>query len=570
MDKMNIIAVDVGTASVRLAIVSFQGSDAQEVNIVASHKEDVPYWQDGCKFEQCSTQIWKAICDSSIKCIEKSKIRPDSIKGIAFSATCSLVIQCDDAKDKNKNDIIMWADHRAVAQAQKITDSYSNVLKQFGGVCSPEFSLSKLVWLNENDQERIHSALGFFELPDWLVYRSINENFIDTNNSIPRSSCCVVCKWGYNSDDNHHCDIIASLDSSITTRIGNTVMGPGTISGFMSKKVAEELGIINDKFKEDKENFMSLSSTNIVVATSLIDAHSGMLAMLSVPLNEYCVDIEHCQDIESTFCSLAGTSSCHMLLSKNSNYTRGIWGPYKDVILEGYYLLEAGQSMTGKLVEISLERHEEGKKRLSNGETIIDIINDLNEMIEKKTNYTYEDRLHILPTYHGNRSPLANPRLKGAIYGLSADKEATLLDYYIATIESLVYELKLIVETLETKLNTILVSGGLMKNSFYMQSLADILNCKVVIMSLEDVDFMVMGSALVARHAIINNLQFRDNIQKQVSLNENSVRGIKYDQLNLKVYQPNPAKDLYHKKRYLCYKEFVDLSLKIDKIINFF
>lgn len=559
---MNVIAVDVGTTSVRLAIISFLGEDANEVNILASDEKDIKHYQDGCKFEQNTNDIWQAICECSKKCIKKSKVQSNSIKSIAFSATCSLVIQDAENSAKNKNDVIMWMDHRAIEEANAITNSNSIVLSQFGGACSPEFSLSKIVWLRNNARERFQSCKGLFELPDWLVYRCIGGASADC----PRSLCSLVCKWGYQVEKGQHCDLINLIDDKIHEKVGERTLGPGTVAGFLCSNSARELGIIPyDLDYMDKEN---TGPFTVVVGTSLIDAHSGMLAMLSAPLRNYGIE----QEVESTFCSLAGTSSCHMIMSKDRNFTHGIWGPYKDVILQDYYLLEAGQSLTGKLIEICIESHNEGKARLFSGESMKEIIARLNELALSLGD---EVPLHVLPTYHGNRSPLANANLKGGIYGFTADRPNSLLEHYIATVESIVFETKLIVETLGIKLKTVLVSGGLMKNTLYMQILADVLACNSIRMSLEtstkdqkggNCDFMVMGSGLVARQALLNFID--GTVDGGEPLNKASIENIKYQRLGIQTYHPRKEKLTYYETKYLCYKEFVEFSQRVDKILH--
>jgi len=549
---MNVIAVDVGTASVRLAIISFQGERAQEATVLGSCKRDIGHHQDGCRFEQSSSEIWNAICQCSQECIGELKVQAETIRGIAFSATCSLVIQEFEGAKSHVNDTIMWLDHRSIEVAERISASDSKVLSQFGGNCSPEFTLAKLSWLKENDLGRLEKAIGFFELPDWLVYRCVGGKPA----SCARSLCCVTCKWGYDAEQRAHCDIIRSLDSRVGGKIGNSVLAPGTVAGLLSREAAAELGLFDRSSSiRNKENFKPLE---VLVGTSLIDAHAGTLAMLSVPLKEYA--IKH--GIESTFCSLAGTSSCHMILSEEKQFRRGIWGPYKDVLLQGYYLLEAGQSLTGKLIEICIESHAEGKSRLRRGEKMYNIIRSLNEKVIKSN---LEIDLHILPTFHGNRSPIANPRLRGGIYGLSAEGTKGLLEHYVATVESIVYETKLIVETLGVRLDTMLVSGGLMKNTLYMQILADVLNCRVVKMSVKGVDFMVLGSGLVARHAVLSRT---DQSNQGQPLNKRSIEDIEYKQLDIELYWPRKDRSAYHEKRYLCFKKFLEFSQSVDEIMH--
>lgn len=544
---MNVIAVDVGTTSVRLAIISFRGDNDQDVHVLASQEKLISHKQHGNRFEQNSKEIWHAVCECSRKCIQELGLQSKSIQGIAFSATCSLVINASSGDNSVENDVIMWLDHRAVKEAQVVSSSCSRALDQFGGVCSPEFSLSKLIWLKENQLQRLQSSDGLFELPDWLVYKCIGNNPA----LCPRSLCCVTCKWGYDVDIKCHCDIIESLGTKIKSKIGDNILEPGKAAGLLSFAAAKELGLhIDQDVLRNKENFKPV---DIVVGTSLIDAHSGMLAMISVNLEDY-TDCN--QAIESTLCSLSGTSTCHMILSKERNFASGIWGPYKNVVLKDYHLLEAGQSLTGKLIEIVIESHEDGKKRMSTGEKMYDIIKDLNEELLISP---FQGGLHILPSYHGNRSPLANPRLKGGVYGLTAEGSKNLLEYYAATVESLTYETKFIIEKLGIRLNTVLVSGGLMKNAYYMQTLADVLQCCVIKMSLQDIDFMVMGSGLVARHAIRNSNE---------PITADSIKGLHYHQFYAETYKPNLERSSYHRKNYLCYKEFVDFSKRIDEIMH--
>lgn len=557
---MHVIAVDVGTTSVRLAIIHFGGQELNQVSVSSNTKKEIDHIQNGCKFEQKSEQIWKAICDCSRKCIQQSNIDIDSIEAIAFSSTCSLVVvdsDIGDVDDKQHNDIIMWMDHRAIQEAQLVTDSGSKVLEQFGGTCSPEFSLSKLMWLEKNDPKRFKSAASFFELPDWLVYKCIRCK----PDLCPRSTCSQVCKWGYNTETGVYCDFLKSLfdkDESFY-KINGPILKPGTISGYLSTEAAIELGLSKYSKLCNEYEQRNFKSTHISVGTSLIDAHSGMLAMSAIGLGHLK------QNIDSIFCSLTGTSSCHMLLSKVPNFTKGIWGPYKDVILEDYHLLEAGQSMTGKLIEICIESHEEGRRRMSLGQSVYSIINELNEELLEKD---FESSLHVLPSYHGNRSPFANPRLRGGIYGLSSGGTKSLLDYYVATVDSIVYETKLIIDRLDTKLNSMIVSGGLMKNTYYMKTLSDVLQCPTMAIGISNIDLMVLGSGLVARHAAIQSSKNRSSFDKSDPLTDVSIKGLGFQNLKIKVYEPDKKKMSYHDKRYECYKEFVYLSQKIDKILT--
>lgn len=442
-----------------MAIVSFEGPHLNNVNVLASQTKSITIRKDGNCYEQYSYEIWQAICDCCQKCLEISSLSGESIHSIAFSATCSMVIigeldentfTSNSVKLNSKTgasaipDVIMWMDHRAVDEAAEITKNYTELCEQFGGTASPEFSLSKLLWLHRHEPSRFSNAVGFMELPDWLVYKCIG---LDPE-ACPRSLCSLACKWGYDPINCKwpeklfkDCDM-RDLAGGDYSRIGKVILKPGQRAGYLCLEAAIQLGLYKKKALNGYKERIQLPEVSI--GTSLIDAHSGMLAMLSIPLEISSGNL----DIQSTFCFLAGTSTCQMLLSKERICTKGIWGPYLGAVLDSYYLREAGQSVsrycqnqtisnkssnfelqlvnhssfisnlmqsTGKLIEHTIETHPEGKDLLKTMDmkSVIELIN------RRLQDVGCKNSLHMVPSFHGNRSPLANPNLRGNCYKLS-------------------------------------------------------------------------------------------------------------------------------------------------------
>lgn len=191
------LVCDVGSGSVRVAILEYSSSGVLQSKPLAHSTKNITIFNPQTDFyEQNTTEIWQAFIDCCRECLASFQI--DSVDAIAFSATCSLVI-LDPKPEVGRNDVIMWMDHRAKEQADRITGSGHPVLEQFGGKCSPEFSLSKLVWLSEKDGERFRKAEGFMELPDWLGYRCSSR--FGNPRSFSRSLCSMVCKWGFEAEE---------------------------------------------------------------------------------------------------------------------------------------------------------------------------------------------------------------------------------------------------------------------------------------------------------------------------------------------------------------------------------
>lgn len=110
-----------------------------------------------------------------------------------------------------------------------------------------------------------------------------------------------------------------------------------------------------------------------------------------------------------------------MLVVPRPLFVEGVWGPYAHVLLQDYWLLEAGQSATGKLLDHIINSHpsyQSLKTRLNQQSIHQEIDCILHSMVESRK-CTSVSRLtaniHVWPDFHGNRSPLADPNLKGMV-----------------------------------------------------------------------------------------------------------------------------------------------------------
>ncbi|HVL21514.1 MAG TPA: FGGY family carbohydrate kinase, partial [Amaricoccus sp.] len=148
---MHFLGIDVGTGSARAGVFDAAGT------MKAAAKHDIRIWREpGAIVEQSSADIWAAVCASVRAALAEAAIDPAEIGGVGFDATCSLVVlgpggaplpvgpSGDPARD-----VIVWMDHRAVAQAERINAGGHDVLRFVGGVISPEMETPKLLWLAE-------------------------------------------------------------------------------------------------------------------------------------------------------------------------------------------------------------------------------------------------------------------------------------------------------------------------------------------------------------------------------------------------------------------------------------
>ncbi|XP_065558431.1 FGGY carbohydrate kinase domain-containing protein-like isoform X4 [Artemia franciscana] len=419
---MYYIGIDVGTGSVRACLSNYSGK------IIKYSSHPLTTWSEyGTYFMQSTENIWNSV----VLCIKDvvDGVSVDKIKGIGFDATCSLAVV--DANhdpvtvcpfgNKERN-VILWMDHRAVGEAEHINSMKHEVLDYVGGKMSPEMEMPKLLWLKKNVLQSWEKIGKIFDLPDFLTWKATGDD--------SRSLCSLVCKWGFLCRNKGDCNWSASFLKEIGLselldndcyKIGSRVLAPGHPVGMgLTESVANEVGLI----------------PGTPVATSIIDAHAGVLGMIG------CNGAQE-NMFEKRLGIVCVTSSCHMCLSTEPKFIKGVWGPYFGAIIDDYWLNEAGQSATGKLIDHIIESHP--------------AYETLNEKIPKREIYAYlEDLLektavnvgcsleklvkdlHVYPDFHGNRSPLADPDMKGMIIGLTLAKdELDLAKLYLATLQGL-------------------------------------------------------------------------------------------------------------------------------------
>lgn len=110
-------------------------------------------------FEQSTSDIWGALAACSKAVLKASGVDPSDVKGIGFDATCSLAVvdkagnpvsvsrtggsetdEDDSHVGSNSQwNVILWADHRAEAEAETINASGEGVLNFVGGTMSVGF-----------------------------------------------------------------------------------------------------------------------------------------------------------------------------------------------------------------------------------------------------------------------------------------------------------------------------------------------------------------------------------------------------------------------------------------------
>jgi len=237
----------------------------------------------------------------------------------------------------------------------------------------------------------------------------------------------------------------------------------------------------------------------IAVGSGVIDAYAGWIGTVGakVDLGVNATNQEAAQnDVSQAFTRLAavaGTSTCHLAMSQDPVFVDGVWGPYRDVLLPNYWMAEGGQSATGELLRFVIETHpayQEANAAVEKQKT--NIYDFLNNHLRQSANKQHAPAISYLGRhmffygdFFGNRSPIADPDMKGAVIGLSSDKSIDgLAIYYYGAMEFIALQTRQIIETMNKsghKISSIFMSGSLCKNDILMALMATVCSMPVVI-----------------------------------------------------------------------------------------
>jgi len=420
------------------------------------------------------------------------------VVGLGFDATCSLVcldrdgapvgIDPSAAEDDARN-VILWADHRANSQASAINALGHPRLATVGGTISPEMEVPKMLWLLENMRaafDRVNDGGKFLDLADFLAFRA-TDDAVDV-----RSLCTVVCKWNYDADargggrgwDRTFLRAVGFDDDELPpSSIGSDVQPPGArVPGGLGPTAADELGL----------------DAGVPLAVGIIDAHAGGIGSLGI-------ELPGSPALTERLALIAGTSTCHMASSSDPCFVPGVWGPYYGAMLPGMYLNEGGQSAAGALLDHVISSHAAYPELQSlAAAAAVPVSEALNQRLQQMAEASATSvaslavDVHVTPDYAGNRSPLADPHMRGAVVGLALS--ATLDDLavqYLATVLALAYQTRQIVEALkyEPPIRAVVACGGLSKNSLVMQMHSDVLGLPIYTPKQEEA--VLLGAAIL-------------------------------------------------------------------------
>ncbi|PRD40705.1 sugar kinase [Phyllobacterium phragmitis] len=442
-----VLNFDLGTGGVRAGVYDVERRTMLSLS-EASYATTYPRagWA-----EQQAEEWWSAVLTAGRDAV--SRCGSSEIAAVCVATTASSVVICD--KDsKPLYPAILWMDCRAADEARATESIDHPVMDYSGGGDAAEWLVPKAMWLAANEP-RIYTAADIIcEALDFINFRLCGV--------WAGSRMNAACKWNYDSKNASFVpEIYAALGiPELQHKLPQRIVPVGDAVGNLQPEIAKALGI----------------STQAIVAQGGIDAHIGVLGAGTVAAGGMLI--------------IGGTSVVYLTHLKQQGDVNGFWGPYPNALVDGLWLVEAGQVSAGSILNWFSQKlfglDEQGHA---------DLIKQASSASARNSG------LLTLDYWMGNRTPYRDADLRGAVLGLSLGHDRA--DVYASAVDSIALGSANVVAVLEERgvmVDRIVVAGGICKNSLWLQATVDALQRPVHVAHGDNLS--LIGTAVCSAHAL--------------------------------------------------------------------
>lgn len=424
-----ILAHDLGTTGNKASLYDSQGqvrassfygygTELPRVNWVEQNPED---W-------------WQAVCISTRQLLAAARVQPGDIACIAFSGQMMGCVAVDRQARPLRNAII-WADLRAVDEAQAMIDSVGadTVYRITGHRASPSYSGAKIMWVRQHQPEVFAQAHKFVHAKDFIVSR-LTGNFVTDYSDASGMNLYDLKKWDWSDlileavgldrsllpELHPSTDVVGQVLAGVADEVGLAAGTPVVIGGGDGSCAAVGAGVVREG---SAYNYLGSSSwIGIATREPILDpakrtfTWAHMVPGMFSPTGTMQAAGGSYQWLRDNFCLPEKDAAVELKVS-----------PYE------LMNLQAEQSPPG-----------------ANG-------------------------LLFLPYLLGERSPRWNPKARAAFFGLTMKHNRA--DIVRATLEGITLNLRVILEAFEDQgasIEAMRVIGGGARGRLWRQIMADI------------------------------------------------------------------------------------------------
>jgi sugar (pentulose or hexulose) kinase len=450
-----ILSVDLGTTSIKLAIIDNHG------HIVATAMREYVLKTEQASYVECSEDTyWDAFTGGLAELLETIGNRKASIKALGISAQGETLFFLDE-KGKSLRDAIVWMDNRAEKESSELREKFTDEVcyKTTGQVqFDPCWPAAKVLWVKKNQPEVFKKTKTFALIEDWFIYRLTGH--MVTEGSLITSTVywnLITKKWWP--------EMLAFLGIS-EDRLPK-IMEPGEKVGAILPSIAEALDLPKD----------------MVICTGALDQ-----AAAAIGIGNIC---------EGRFSENIGAA-----LAICAPVSKPLFDPNRKMPLHYFgipnmYMLHTFTTggMAIKWFRDSFCEMEKSVAELT-GKSAYMLMDDEAALVPAGS-----DGLVALPHLSGSMAPDVNARAKGVFFGFTMKHGKP--HFIRAIMESVGYIIRRNIEALENaglRVSELRSSGGGSKSPLWNQIKADIIGKPLVTIKCSEA--ACLGAAILAGTAI--------------------------------------------------------------------
>jgi len=450
--KPLLLGIDAGTGGIRAGLFDSRGRPVEFSTTECATEFPKYGW-----VEQNPETWWDCLKTAVGSVLSKSGVNHEDIAAIGAGGTSSTTV-CVGSDGRCLRNAIMWMDHRASSQADRIFETKDEALNVCKAGLSAEWLIPKVLWIKENERAVYDGTAWFMEQVDWINYMLTGDPVASMNHS--------THKWFYNSHLRKWPESFfrsVGLDG-VVEKLPPRVVPVGEVIGMLSGRAARELGL----------------NTRIPVVEGGIDASMAVLGSNVTAPGKSCL--------------IGGSSHAAFVLVEGTKNIRGLFGSYYSSIYPGLDVIETGQVSTGSIIKwfISQFADNDRKEAERRGMPLLDLLREKASKIPIGS-----EGLVLLDFFQGNRTPYTDYGLQGAIWGLTLKSGTAHI--FRAIMEGVAYGTENIVRVLRengVQINAFHANGGITKSRLWLGIHADVCNIPVYVPEFPEAT--LMGSAVNA------------------------------------------------------------------------
>ena len=437
MSQQYILAHDLGTTGDKACLYKVDGELS-----ASSYLDYKTYYPHFNWVEQKPAEWWKAVCDSTKKLLEETKISSKEIACVSFSGQMLGCVPIDKSGGVLRESVIIWLDGRSHEEARYIRENMDEKkLYHITGASlrGESYSRAKIMWMKKNEPEIFKKVHKFLNCKDYVIYK-LTGNILTDFSDASQTGLLDITKKEWSEEVLETTGIPVEMMPELRSSID--------IAGEITSLAAEQTGLEK--------------GTPVVVGGGDVCTTAAGAGAIE----------------EGRVYNYLGSSSWIAAASKKPLFEDNI-RPYIIVhVIPGMYTSQVAifsACISYQWVKDNLCQVEDEQAR-NLGKDVYDIMEELARQVNPGS-----DNLFFFPSMAGTGNPDFNVNIRGGFTGLGLNHRKEHL--IRASIEGVLFNLKIILELFEKTaidIKEVRAVGGGAKSSLWRQLMADIFGKRIL------------------------------------------------------------------------------------------